>query len=174
MKKLTLTLALLLTAATAAHAQAPSGTPNGNPNNDSLRYAIRIGDPVKTQEAMIEASRATSVRIESEADAERRSRPGTFDAAIKVTNSAAKAIKAVIWRATLLDAETGAVIRTYDVTSKTSIAPGKTKTLSKQLQTPRAHVLKATSQTPRKAPVADLKVKVTVVTYEDGSTSETP
>lgn len=174
MKKLSLTLALLLTAAAAARAQSPTGPPNGNPNYDPLRYSVRIGDPAKTGEAMIEANRANNARLENEAAAVRRGRPGTFDAEIKVTNSAAKAIKFVTWRATLLDAETGAVIRSYDVTSKTRIAPGKTKRLSKQLPTPRANVVKASSRTPRRPQVADLKVKVTGVTYEDGSTSATP
>lgn len=170
MTKLTLAFALLLTATAAAHAQAP----NGNPTNDPLRNAMRVGDAAKVGEAMIEASRASNVRLEGEANAARRSRPRTFDAEIKVTNSAAKAIRAVYWTATLTDPETGAVIRSYDVASESRIAPGSTRRLSKRLRTPRDSVVRASARPRNKAAVADLKVKVTGVTYVDGSTSTTP
>lgn len=177
MKRLILTFALLLTATAAAHAQAPTGSPTGSPNNDSLRNAMRLGDEAKIGEATISTSRSINVRTADESapvsGARREPRSGTFDANIEVTNSAAKTIKAIEWTATLIDHETGAIIRSYDVTSKTNIAPGKTKKLSKQLTTPRAHVVQASSPTPNKQ-VADLKVKVTAVTYTDGSTSTTP
>lgn len=169
MKKLTLTLALLLTVAAAAHAQT-----SGNPGYDPVRDSLRRGDAARTEEALISASRTASAKSESEADAVRSTLPPTFNARIRVTNSAAKTIKAVVWQATLLDPETGAVIRSYDLKSETHIAPGKTKRLSKRLRTPRAQVVKASSRTPRKSQVADLKVKVKGVTYEDGSTSTTP
>jgi hypothetical protein len=170
MTKLTLTFALLLTAAAAAHAQIP----NGSPGSDPVREAMRVGDPARTDEARIAASRAANVRSEDEADAVRRAMPQTFNAEIAVTNSAAQAIKAVSWRATLINPETGAVIRSYDVTTEARIAPGSTKKLSKRLRTPRDNVVKAASQPRHKPTVADLKVKVTGVTYVDGSTSTTP
>lgn len=174
MKRLTLTFALVLTAASAAHAQASNGNPSGNPNRDPLRNAMRVGDPARTQEAMIEASRAAGVRIEHEAAAARRSTPPTFKAEVEVTNHAAKAIESVSWKATLIHQDTGAVIRTYDVTTRARIAPGKTRKLSKFLQTPRDNVVKADTGPTNKPTVADLKVKVTGVTYVDGSTSTTP
>lgn len=170
MKKLILTFALLLTAAAAAHAQIP----NNNLGTDPFRDARYSRDPAKSEEALIIASRISSIPAENEADAVRRSLPPTFKAKIEVTNSAAKTIKSVEWRATLLDSETGAVIRAYDVTTDARIAPGKTKKLSKSLRTPHAKAVKATSRAPRRAQVADLKVKVTGVTYEDGTTSAAP
>lgn len=170
MKKLTLTFTLLLAAAAPAAAQVP----NNNPGTDPFRDARVSRDPAKSEEALITASRASNARAENEADAARRNLPPTFSAEIEVTNSAAKPIKSVEWRATLLDSETGAVIRTYDVTTNARIAPGKTKKLSKLLRTPRANVLKVSSRVPRRPQVADLKVKVTGVIYEDGSTSAAP
>jgi hypothetical protein len=169
-KKLTLTLALLLAAAAAAHAQVP----NNNPGTDPLRDARLSRDPAKAEEALITASRAASARAENEAADARRNMPPTFYAEVEVTNSAPKAIKSVEWRATLLDPETGAVIRAYDVKTKARIAPGKTRKLSKLLRTPRANVVKVTSRAPRRPQVADLKVKVTGVTYVDGTTSAAP
>ena len=170
MKKLTLTFALLLTAAAAAHAQVP----NNNPGTDPFRDARMSRDPAKSEEALITASRAANARAENEAAAARRNMPPTFYAEVEVTNSAPKAIKSVQWRATLLDSETGAVIRAYDMKTDARIAPGKTRKLSKLLRTPRANVLKVTSRAPRRAQVADLKVKVTGVTYVDGTTSAAP
>ncbi|HEX7314845.1 MAG TPA: hypothetical protein VF297_13040 [Pyrinomonadaceae bacterium] len=178
MKKLTLIFALLLAAAAAAHAQVPNNNPaqlpNNNPGTDPFRDARLSRDPAKSEEALISASRASNARAESEADAVRRNLPATFNAEVEVTNSAAKTIKSVAWTATLLDSETGAVIRSYDVTTNARIAPGKTKKLSKFLRTPRANVVKVSSRAARRPPVADLKVKVIGVTYEDGSTSTTP
>jgi hypothetical protein len=183
MKKLTLAFALLLTTAAAAHAQVSTNNPTGitsnNPtSDDGVRNAMRLGDEAAKGEAMISASRSANVRIVDEANravprGRSGPRPGEFNADINVTNSAAKTIKAVAWTATLVDHETGAVIRSYDVTTKTKIAPGKTKKLSKRLTTPGAQVVRANSQTPKRQ-VADLKVTVTGVTYADGSTSTTP
>lgn len=170
MTKLTLALALSLAAAAAARAQIP----NGNPGSQPLREAMRTGDPSRSQEAHIEASRAAGARAESEADAARRNLGPTFKAQVEVTNHAAKAIETVFWTATLLDPDTGAVIRSYDVMTRARIAPGKTRKLSKYLRTPRANLVKVTSRSGNKRPVADLKVAVKGVTYVDGSTSTTP
>ena len=168
MTKLTVALALLLTAAAAARAQ----TPNGNSGNDPLRDAMRTGDAAKIGEAHIEASRAFGAGAEREAA--RLGMTPSFKAVVEVTNRAAKAIKSVSWTATLTEPGTGNVIQSYDVETKTRIDPGTTKKLSKRLRTPRAsRLLLAT--TPRgRSPVADLKVEVTGVTYVDGSTSTTP
>jgi hypothetical protein len=173
MTKLTLAFALLLTAAAAAHAQTtPAGTPYP-PGTSPIEPRI-IRDPVQRDEAHITASRSYSAAAESEADAARRSMLPNFKAVVEVTNHAAKAIKSVSWTATLTDPDTGTVVRTYDVTTKTDIAPGKTKKLSKRLRTPRANVVRITSRPRYKRSVADLKVAVTGVTYVDGSTSTTP
>lgn len=174
MTKLTLTFALLLTAATAAHAQdrTPAGTPL--PNGTSNLELRIIKDSVIRDEYHINATRNINSSMEREADAAQRTRPRTFKAEIKVTNSAAKAIQSINWTATLTDSETGAVLRSYDVTTDARIAPGRTKKLSKRLQTPAARILRVNSQAPRRPATADLKVEVTGVTYVDGSTSTTP
>ena len=171
MTKLTLAFALLLTASAAAHAQVPGGSPGSNP----LREAMRQGDAAKVEEAHIRASRIYGARSESEAaSARRRNMPQTFKAEIRVTNSASKAIKSVVWTATLTDPMTGALLRTYEVESEARIAPGQTKKLSKRLRTPSATVVNTSASRPRVVPVADLKVAITGVTYADGSTSTTP
>jgi hypothetical protein len=170
MKKLTLAFALLLSVSAAAHAQAP----NGSPGFDPQREALRDRNTIRLDEAHINASRTSSARLESEADAVRHGRLPSFKAQVKVTNHASKTIMAVEWTATLIDPDTRAVIRSYDVTNETKIAPGKTKKLSKYLQTPRTRVVSVKSATPGRPAVADLKVKVTGVTYADGTTSTTP
>lgn len=177
MRKLTLAFAFLLTASAAARAQDPySGAPVRDPHRDAL--AIR--DPVRREEALIAGARRTISRMEHEAASGRRSsRSGSgayvgFKAEIEVTNRSAKTIKSVNWTATLTDPETGAVIDAYDVTTRASIAPGGKKKFSKRLKTPRAAVLNAARTQTGRAPVADLKVAVTGVTYADGSTAPTP
>lgn len=174
MKKLTLTFALLLAASAAAHAQdrTPAGTPYP-PGSSSLDPKI-IRDPVHRDEAHIAASRVRANEAEREAAAWRYNMPRTFKAVVEVTNHAAKAIKSVEWTTTLIDPNTGDVIRTYDVTTKANIAPGRTKKLSKNLRTPNARVVSATDRNLYQPRVGNLKVEVKGVTYADGTTSTTP
>lgn len=175
MKKLTLTFALLLTSAAAAHAQSttPAGTPYP-PGTSPIEPRI-ISDPVKRDEAHIEGSRMRGYRPEVvPSSSSGRYKPQTFKAEVVVTNHAAKAIKSVEWTATLTDPNTGHVISTYDVTSKSKIEPGKTKKLSKSLHTPRERVVNASSRNPRRPSVANVKVEIKSVTYADGTTSTTP
>ena len=172
MKKLTLAFALLLTATAAAHAQTPTGAPY--PPGSSEIYPKKISDPVKLDEAHIANSRVRAVPAEQEALSSSRHRPPTFKAEVVVTNHAAKAIKSVEWTTTLTDPDTGDIISTYDVTTKSNIAPGKTKRLSKRLRTPHVRVVSATSRNPYQPQVGNIKVEVTGVTYADGSTSTTP
>lgn len=170
MTKLTLALALTLAAA-AAHAQTPS---NANAGNDRVREAMRTGDAAKVEEAHINASRAYSARAEREANATRRRTSPTVKAEIEVTNHAAKAIKSVTWTATFTEPGSGNVISSYDVKTKTRIAPGSTKKLSKHLRAPRQDARMIATTPFGMTPVANLKVEVTGVTYADGTTSATP
>ena len=178
MRRVVSLLFLSLLGAVCAAAQTPGGNSNantgGSPSGESLRAAMRAGDPARGGEALISASRAYNAKFEDEADAARRAVPRTFNAEVVVTNGAAQAIRSVSWTATLINRDTGAVIRSYDVTTRTRIAPGKTRKLSKFLQTPRDNVVKVASQPPGKPTVADLKVRITGVTYADGTTSTTP
>jgi hypothetical protein len=172
MTKLTLAFMLLLTAAAAAHAQSttPAGTPL--PPGTSDIEPRKIKDPVHLDEAHIADSRDLGRRAENEANSAWRNMPPSFKAEVRVTNHAAKSIRAVSWTATLTDRETGAVVRTYDVTTKARIAPGSTKKLSKHLRTPPANLVRASSRFMPQ--LTDLKVEVKDVTYADGSTSTTP
>ena len=173
MKKLTLAFALLLTAAAAAHAQTtPAGTPY--PPGSSPIDTKKISDPVKLDEAHIANSRMRTYRPEVVPSSSGRARRETFKAEVVVTNHAAKAIKSVEWTTTLTDPDTGDIISTYDVTTKSNIAPGKTKRLSKRLRTPHVRVVSATSRNPYQPQVGNIKVEITGVTYADGSTSTTP
>lgn len=167
MTKLTLAFALLLTAAAAAHAQIP--TPS-----DAQRQPMSDRDPIHREESHIASSSRSSSSMEREADAARRRMLPSFKAEVEVTNHAAKTIKFVTWTATLIDPSTGAVINYYDVTTKTRIAPGSTKKLSKRLKTPRANVVNASSRPGSSRTVGNLRVEVTGVTYVDGSTATTP
>ena len=173
MKKLTLVFALLLTAAAAAHAQTtPAGTPYPPVSSDI--YPKKIKDPVQLDEAHIAASRNSTTPSERNATSARSNKSPTFKAVVEVTNHSAKAIKSVEWTATLTDPATGDILSTYDVTTKSNIAPGKKKRLSKNLRTPHARVVSATSREPFQPKVGNLKVAVKSVTYADGTTSTTP
>lgn len=173
MKKLTLAFALLLTATAAAHAQStPTGSSYPPGSNDI--YPKKIKDPVQLDEAHIANSRLHSAPAEREAALARYNRPRTFKAVVEVTNHATQAIRSVDWTATLLDPITGDVISTYDVTTKSNIAPGKTKKFSKNLRTPQTRVVSATSPTFYPPRAGKLTVEVKAVTYADGTTSTTP
>jgi hypothetical protein len=172
MRKLPLAFALLLTVAAAAQAQTPAGTQY--PAGSSDIYPKKIKDSVQLDESHIANSRASSAPAEREAAAARNNRPQTFKAVVEVTNHAAQAIKSVEWTTTLIDPNTGDVISTYDVTTKTRIAPGKTKKLSKNLRTPYARVVSVRDRTPYRPRVGNIAVEVKAVTYADGTTSTTP
>ena len=170
LKKLTLAFAFLITAAAAAHAQIPSS----NPGTDPLRNARIERDAARREEILISDANRRNASMEREADAARRAAPRTFKAVVEVTNHAAKAIRSVEWTTTLTDPDTGAVIHTYDVTTRADIAPGKTKRLSKNLRTPHARVASATDRNAYQPKVGNIKVAVKGVTYADGTTSTTP
>ena len=171
MKRLMLVAALAVVALAAAPTQAQPPTAQERWDNARLRDP----DPAVREEAHIRNSRIQSNRAEREANSSyRASLVSSFEARLVVTNTSAKTVRSVDWTATLTDRETGELISTYDVTTETKIAPGKAKRLKKKLQTPRARVVNAAGGRRRRAQVADLMVSVTRVTYEDGTTSETP
>ena len=174
MRKLTLTFMLLLAATAAAHAQqgtTPVGTPY--PPGSSPIYPKIDPDAVRRDETHIANNRSATSKEEYKAD-RWYSKADTFKAEIEVTNTSAQAIQSVTWTATLLDSETGAIIRTFDVTTEKKIAPGKTKKLGQRLVTPYDYVVRANARHPNRPNVADLKVAVKRVTYRDGTTSTTP
>ena len=177
MKRLMLAAALMLAALASAHAQIPPGRNSSETTADNNRDALAIRDPIHRDEALIAGANKRGNSLQRYAPDENR-HPifvPTFKAQIKVRNNSAKAIKSVTWSASLIDPGTGRLIRTYDVTSEARIAPGKAKHLSERLPTPSSKVVSAGGPPSRKAPaVVDLKTKITLVTYEDGSTSETP
>ena len=171
MKKLMFAAALALVALAAAPTQAQP--PTAQDRRDNAR--LRDPDPAVREEAHIRNFRIHSARAEREAASSYRSMLlPSFEARLVVTNTSAKTVRSVDWTATLTDRETGELISTYDVTTETKIAPGKAKRLKKKFRTPSARAVDAAGERRRPAQVADLTVSVTRVTYEDGTTSETP
>lgn len=110
--------------------------------------------------------------LHAEGAAGRAMLPRTFKATVVVSNSSAKAIASVDWKVSLVDRESGETIRSYKVTTRTRIAPGKKKKLDKRLPLPRYGLVNARDP---KSPgtVAKIVPEITLVTYEDGS-SDTP
>jgi len=173
MKKLMLATALALSAVVSAHAQAT----RPNTGGDTLQDALRDPDPIHRDERLIAGANRRNNRpdINDGSVPLPIHRAASFEAKVAVVNTSAKKIKAVFWSATLTDPSTGELIRTYNVRTKAHIAPGGTKELKKMLFTPRAKVVTASAPLRRNSPaVADLKVAITGITYEDGSTSPTP
>lgn len=173
MKKLTLTFMLLLAAAAAAHAQGTTPAGTTYPPGSSPTYPKFDPDAIRRDETHIANSRIVTSREEHRAD-RWYGKADTFKAEIEVTNTSAQPIQSVTWTATLLDSETGAVIRTFEVTTEKKVAPGKTKKLGQRLVTPYDYVVRANARHPNRPNVADLKVAVKSVTYSDGTTSTTP
>ncbi|HEX8127790.1 MAG TPA: hypothetical protein VF527_01725 [Pyrinomonadaceae bacterium] len=171
MKKLMLAATLTMFAAVSAQAQVSS---RPGPGDDTRQAALRDPDPVHRDERLISLSHREMMGPGDASDASRLGRVPTFKAELNITNRGSKTIKYVSWSASLTDPATGAVIRTYNIKTKQRIAPGGTKTLKKQLPTPRAPVVRVAPGGRKLPVVADLKSTVVQVTYEDGSTSETP
>lgn len=113
-------------------------------------------------------SRTAMDDLHAEGAAGRALVPRTFKASVVVNNSSAKAIASVNWTVSLVDRESGETIRSYDVTTRSRIAPGKKKTLDKRLPLPRYGLVNARNpQSP--GTVAKIVPVITRVTYEDGS-----
>ncbi|HZG53765.1 MAG TPA: hypothetical protein VEZ40_16675 [Pyrinomonadaceae bacterium] len=171
MKKLMLAATLTMFAAVSAQAQVSRRPGEGD---NTRQAALRDPDPVRRDERLISISRREMMKSENAVDAARPAPSRMFKARVAVTNHGSKTIKSVSWLASLTDPATGAVIRTYPVTTEKQIAPGKSKTLEKSLPIPYASVV-SVGRGRRVTPgVADLKASVVRVTYDDGSTSETP
>jgi hypothetical protein len=167
---------LTLVAAVSAQAQTQTQRPGRQepPGVDTRQDALRDTDQVRREERLISISKREFAKIERGTAASRPAPIRTFKARVSITNHSAKAIKYVSWMASLTDPTTGAVIRTYPVTTKKRIAPGKTTTLEQKLPIPYHAVVNVAPGSPKSAVVADLKSAVTQVTYEDGSTAERP
>jgi hypothetical protein len=166
-----LAVTLTLLAAVSAGAQV-SRRPN--PEDNTRQAALSDPDPIRREERLISISSREMSGPRRAADAPPFANVSTFKAQLDITNRGSKTIKSVSWLATLTDPATGALIRTYNIETRRRIAPGATKTLEKKLPTPRAHVVRV-APGGRKLPViADLKSTIIRITYEDGSTSETP
>lgn len=177
MRNFLLVVAFTFCGVVSANAQYPSHPPYTSPGRDTLHDALRDPDPIKRDERLIAgANKRINGNETSNTITPRFSyQPPHFEAKVVVLNTSSKKIKAVSWTAMLTDPSTGQLIQTFDVTTKARIAPGRKKELKKMLPTPAAAKVVNTSTLRRNSrQVADLKVAVTGVTYEDGSTSKTP
>ncbi|HYG78859.1 MAG TPA: hypothetical protein VD861_00645 [Pyrinomonadaceae bacterium] len=159
--KLALVIGLSLVVVSSAQAQVE--------NRDQQRQQ-EAGRQRQEQEGL--EARQKMDDLHAEGAAGRAAMPRTFKASVVVSNSRAKAIASVAWKVSLVDRESGETIRSYDVTTRTRIAPGKKKKLDKRLPLPRYGLVNARDpQSP--GTVAKIVPVITRVTYEDGS-FETP
>ena len=170
MKKLLLAATLTMIAAGSVQAQVSRRPSEGDNNRQA---AMRDPDPVRREERMISIS-SRELRREHRPYRERYVSSRTFKAQVAVTNRSAKTIKSVSWRASLIDPATGELIRSYPVTTEKRIAPGGTKKLETKLPVPMARLVRVGPDGVTSPTTADLKSTIVRVTYEDGSTSETP
>ncbi|HEY0082239.1 MAG TPA: hypothetical protein VGB61_05565 [Pyrinomonadaceae bacterium] len=170
MRKLLLAATLTMIAAGSAQAQVSRRPSEGDNNRQA---AMRDPDPVRREERMISIS-SRELRREHRPYNERYVSNRTFKARVSITNHSTKTIKSVSWMASLVDPATGQLIRSYPVTTEKRIAPGGTKKLETKLPLPMARVVRVGPDGVASPTVADLKSTVVQVTYEDGSTSETP
>ena len=153
--KLAIVIALSLVAFSSARAQQPG----------SLSQQ-EAGRQRQEQEGL--EARQKMDDLHGEAAAGRAMMPRMFKATVVVNNSSAKAIASVNWKVSLVDRESGETIRSYSVTTRTRIAPGKKKKLDKRLPLPRYGLVNARDP---KSPgtVAKIVPEIKRVTYEDGS-----
>jgi hypothetical protein len=170
MTKLLLALTLTLIAAGSAQAQVSRRPAEGD---NTRQAALRDPDPIRRDERMISIS-SRELRREPRPRDVRYVYNHTFKARLSITNHSAKTITSVSWMASLIDPATGELIRSYPVTTEKRIAPGGTKKLEKKLPAPIARVVRVGPDGLASPTVADLKSTVVRITYEDGSTSETP
>ena len=156
--KLAIVIALSVVAVSSAQAQR--GTPD---QQEAERQ--------RQEQAGLEARKGVD-DLNAEGAAGRALEPRTFKATVVVNNTSAKAIASVNWTVALVDRESGETIRSYEVTTRTRIAPGKKKKLDKRLPLPRYGLVNARNpQTP--GTVAKIVPVITRITYEDG-TFDTP
>jgi hypothetical protein len=165
--KLVSIIAVTLVLSASAYAQSPPGSSSGR---DTVQRALRDPDPVRRDERLISISHSNPSNSSSNSSAWRNEIARSFKGLVFVENHSGLAIKSVSWVASLTDPQTGALIRTYDVTTKTRIAPGKSKVLTRKFTLPISDVVNAD----KIRRVANLTSTITGITYEDGSTASAP
>lgn len=166
MKRLTLSLALALLAVSAAHAQADPG--------QGLEHILREPNPERRNEVLVERGRQRLDELSRTSRAARGVGERTFKASVVVLNRSPKTVKSVLWTVSLVDPESGATIRSYDVATEGRIAPGKRKSLTRRLPIPPSGVVSARRPGGTTVPVADVVTSVTRIEYTDGSSTDSP
>ncbi|MBC8030636.1 MAG: hypothetical protein H7Z16_11040 [Pyrinomonadaceae bacterium] len=97
-----------------------------------------------------------------------------LQAKVLVNNHSTREITSVAWVVSFSDPQTGALVATRNVISKSRIAPGKKKTLKKSVPVPRVTHAAAPYRNQARLVSPLVTAKVASVTYADGSTSNTP
>jgi hypothetical protein len=164
MKRFIFIIAITLVATASAYAQRPSTTTTTP--NEAREAALSDPEPIRRDERLIALSRATTGKMERKHNPINMS-GYIFKARLVVNNPSSKTIKSVSWVAILTDPDTGEVLGKYDITSPTTIRPGKKKKLEKKFLKPQFRVVSVSA--PRT--VANLNTAVTSVVFEDGTTS---
>jgi len=156
-------------------AAVSTGQAQINPSQQTQAKPPANDERLRREEAEIQERRREMEELMNKGKAERDKDIPTFKAEIEVTNTNnSKKIKSVFWDVSLINRESGELIRKYSVTTRTSIAPGKSKKLKKQLPFPRSGVVNANSSGQPPDVVAKIVPVLTSVVYEDGSASPTP
>ncbi|HEV2803277.1 MAG TPA: hypothetical protein VGW12_22645 [Pyrinomonadaceae bacterium] len=99
----------------------------------------------------------------------------TFQASVVVHNQSAKSIKTVFWSVSLVNPESGELIRKYEVTSDKRIKPTERRKLTQRLPIPFVRVVSATGGGGKSSDeIANVVTVITRVEYTDGSFADSP
>jgi len=166
MKILVAVLTLTLLVVSAARAQSD---PRRGIQREGLRGIVpdNVEDVTldKRRQKLDEVSRSTKWRPTGR----------TFPASVVVHNQSTKSIKSVFWSVSLVNPESGELIRKYEVISDKRIKPTERRKLTRRLPIPFVRVVRATAGG-GKSPddIANVVTVITRVEYTDGSFADSP
>jgi hypothetical protein len=166
MKILMAVFTLTLLVASSARAQTD---PQRGIQRDGLRGIVpdNVEDVTlhKRQQKLDEVSRMTKWRPTGR----------TFPASVVVHNRSTKNIKSVSWSVSLVNPESGELIRKYEVTSDKRIKPAERRKLTRRLPIPFVRVVSATAGGGKSSDeIANVVTAITRVEYTDGSFADSP
>ena len=167
MKRILFVLAVTVLAVSAARAQGA--------DIKERKEVLREPDPERRGEIIFNRSRVKLDELARTANSSRRADARTFEASVLINNRAAKTVKSVSWRVSLVDPDSGEVIRKYDITTEKRIAPGRRKKLTRRLPVPPPGSVSANARGGASSgTVADVVAVVTRVEYTDGTFGDAP
>jgi hypothetical protein len=166
MKILMAVFTLTLLVASAARAQS-------DPQRGIQREGLRGIVPDNVEDVTIHKRRQTLDEVSRMTRWHPTGR--TFPASVVVHNQSTKSIKSVFWSVSLVNAESGELIRKYEVTSDKRIKPTERRKLTQRLPIPFVHVVRATAGGGKSSDeIANVVTLITRVEYTDGSFANSP